>query len=277
MAKKNNLITSDDEPAYFAMIPNWVDEANLTVYAYRLYGHLKRVTGESGKCWQSTATLSTCCNMSRGMISKAKKELADKGLIEIKSIKRPVGGHDYHEIVVRNIWRFNRFFFENIIANSRSERATSSHEPASSQSDTKEYPVKENASNKNHQYIDTAVAVSPYSLPGEKASPVSSRDEADAGRKHPCIQEIKRVTGRYPRKETWNEFIKVWDSHPSENKSSLLIKIYKAWILKGYNPLDYAGWYFDWFGKGTHYQPDDVKLLIEEIGNDDESDLEVDD
>lgn len=58
-----------------------VDDMGLSVHAFRLYAHMKRVAGDSGVCWQSTRTLARACNMSVGKVSGAKKELRAKGLI----------------------------------------------------------------------------------------------------------------------------------------------------------------------------------------------------
>jgi len=90
---------------YRTEIPNLIDDAKLSVYAFRLYVHLKRVTGEHGKCWQSTHTLASICKMSAGRISKAKKELETEGLIQIQKVKDRTGWHD--EITVVDLWRKN--------------------------------------------------------------------------------------------------------------------------------------------------------------------------
>ncbi len=89
---------------YFAMIPHSIDDLNLSVYAYRLYGHLKRVAGEDGKCWQNQSTLAKACNMSTGSIVKAKNELIDSNLIQINKEKSNHGGKPYHLITITDIW-----------------------------------------------------------------------------------------------------------------------------------------------------------------------------
>jgi hypothetical protein len=94
---------------YFTMIPHLVEELDLTPYAFRLYAHLKRVTGENkeGKCWKSTKTLANACRMSAGAISNAKKELENTypPLVRIKSMKKENG--IYHEITIIDIWKTN--------------------------------------------------------------------------------------------------------------------------------------------------------------------------
>jgi len=72
-----------------------MDNTGISVFAYRLYGHLKDIHGE---CSQSTDTLSKICNMSVGKISQAKRELVDRGLIVIKI--RPGSHGPYHSMTV---------------------------------------------------------------------------------------------------------------------------------------------------------------------------------
>lgn len=128
---------------YFCQIPNLVDEMNLTPYSYRLYGHLKRVTGESGKCWQSTSTLAKACNMSAGSISKAKEELENTfpPLIRIVSKERKEGGI-YHEIVITDIWKINHDFGAGKPVHLVKAGLNSPDELARSPHETKNTPIK---------------------------------------------------------------------------------------------------------------------------------------
>lgn len=104
-----NLINEQTpDRKYFTIIPNIVDDLNLSAAAFRLYVHLKRVAGESGKCWQSTTTLAEHCGLSRHTVIRAKKELEAANLIEIAAKKRPDGGMPYHEIKIVDIWRHNQ-------------------------------------------------------------------------------------------------------------------------------------------------------------------------
>jgi len=91
--------------AYFTMIPNMVDDADLSAYAFRLYVHLKRVAGETVQCWQSQDSLEKACRMSNRTIVKAKRELINAGLIQIEV--RPVNGHSGHLITINDIWNKN--------------------------------------------------------------------------------------------------------------------------------------------------------------------------
>ncbi len=97
---------------FFAMIPNLVDDLDLTPYAFRLYVHLCRVVGHGGKCWQSTETLAAACHMSTGSVVKAKRELAnmrvgDKSLIYVIAVPGVEPGRAYHTVYVNDIWAAN--------------------------------------------------------------------------------------------------------------------------------------------------------------------------
>jgi hypothetical protein len=86
MTDPTRVVDAGDLRLYRTEIPNLIDDMNLSVYAFRLYVHLKRVAGASneGACWQSTRTLATHCGMSASKVSESKQELVDAGLIEIE-------------------------------------------------------------------------------------------------------------------------------------------------------------------------------------------------
>lgn len=133
--------------SHFTMIPHLVDDMELSPHAVRLYLHLKRVAGENGECYQSTATLSKACRMSSGMISKAKKELMTTmpTLIAVALTNNPHGGMEHHEITILNVWGENRkqYTSSQYEQQVHNMNVTSSHdELASSQYETKNTPVK---------------------------------------------------------------------------------------------------------------------------------------
>ena len=101
-----NRISDEGDPRkYYSTIPHVVDDAKLSVYAYRLYGHIKRVAGDEGNCYQGTRTLALSCGMSTGSVSSAKKELVKEGLIKIT--KKQGNGGVYDSIIIQDIWSKN--------------------------------------------------------------------------------------------------------------------------------------------------------------------------
>jgi hypothetical protein len=100
---KTEVKDAGDLRRYRTEIPNIVDDSDLSVYAFRLYVHLKRVAGETGVCWQGTRTLATACKMSVGKVSDAKAELAKAGFIFIS----PGEGDSSDKITIADLWREN--------------------------------------------------------------------------------------------------------------------------------------------------------------------------
>ena len=89
MSTDNRILDNGDERKFFALIPNMIDELELSPYAVRLYLHIKRRTGEvrGGVCFETSSNIAKICKMSTGSVSKAKKELKAAGLISIASKK----------------------------------------------------------------------------------------------------------------------------------------------------------------------------------------------
>lgn len=78
----------------FTLVPNWVDSLDLTPYAFRLYIHLLRTAQrEGGVSYETTRELADACSMSTGTVSKAKRELKDKGLIRLFWWQDEAGRH----------------------------------------------------------------------------------------------------------------------------------------------------------------------------------------
>jgi len=98
------------ERKYWTQLPNKIDDDNLDPYEFRLYVHLKRVAGDSGRCWQNTQTLASHCRMSAGKVSQAKQALASKGLIYINTGKSD-RGKPYHVITIVDIWPQNMLLY----------------------------------------------------------------------------------------------------------------------------------------------------------------------
>lgn len=105
-------------PHYRVELPILLDDMNLSVYAFRLYVHLKRVAERSdeGSCWESARTLASACNMSSGQVSKAKDELEQQGLItrHPKVLRGGIGD----DITIVDIWprNFERYAPERKVA-----------------------------------------------------------------------------------------------------------------------------------------------------------------
>lgn len=135
---------SSDLRRYRTELPNLIDDIGLSVYAYRLYGHFKRVCGASpdGRCWQNTRTLAEHCRMSVGQVSKAKQELIAYGLISID--KQPHPTKPASDVVTLvDIWMVNMMAYApgQEDACSSGEQACSQSEQPCSSGETKKEPM----------------------------------------------------------------------------------------------------------------------------------------
>ena len=86
-------------------------DMELSPSAFKLYVYLKRVAGESGKCWKSTRRLASDCRMSKPTVIKAKRELEEKELVSVIERTHPNNGYSYHEIRIVDVWRKNLDIF----------------------------------------------------------------------------------------------------------------------------------------------------------------------
>jgi DNA-binding Lrp family transcriptional regulator len=104
MPQQTQRITSE-EVRYFAMIPNMADD-ELTVYEYRLYGHYRRVVGDSGnKCLERTRTTAQKLGISPSTVVKARYALQDKGYIRLES--RRLHNYERLDVILCDIWPQN--------------------------------------------------------------------------------------------------------------------------------------------------------------------------
>jgi DNA-binding MarR family transcriptional regulator len=119
VTKRVDVIDAGDLRKYRTEIPNSVDDMGLSVYAFRLYVHFKRVAGDGGQCYQGTRKLAEHCGMAIGMVVKAKRELEERGLIRITPGERNTNTPD--TIVIVDIWRENFTRFSQSATRSRGE------------------------------------------------------------------------------------------------------------------------------------------------------------
>jgi len=240
---------------YYSQIPNIVDLMGLSPHAYRLYGHLRKVAGESGKCWQSTRTLALACNMSGGMISKSKQELEQvyPPLIRIESKSFDRGA--YHEIAITDIWLINHAFFvgESVtikrtdgIAFHNMNEWRSQYEQDRSQYETKNNPVKKNPTPADFELeVQTPAEHNPDEIKLTKAQiraarPAKKGDMVDAylrfgndaiyaARLEELTARIKRgLGGRDVASEAGRQFVKFVDER--EQKRGQMWERFTQWM-----------------------------------------------
>jgi len=233
--KTEEVKVTDEGRGNFTIIPNIVDDMGLSLIAFRLYVHLKRVAGDNGDCYQSTQTLAEKCGMGVGTISKAKQELQSAGLIKIQS--RAKENTHYHNITIANIWRENaeKYVKANSpdeIPSSPDEQACSPSEFACSPSETIKNPINKNPINKS----------------------VSS-DKADGNPHREMLVALASLSGFD---------IKLHGGRLGKSAKKLISAGYSLELIK--NAYSAGGWWYknDWRGqKGEMPTPEQI---IETIG-----------
>lgn len=114
------LYPSENEKNILAnstLIPNLIDDMDLSPYAVRLYIRLKRRVKQnkdgstSGVATDSTKTLAKACKMSPAMVTRAKRELVNAGLIIVTKRKGTHGEWDKDVITILNIWQANKIYY----------------------------------------------------------------------------------------------------------------------------------------------------------------------
>jgi len=125
---KHSVSDDGDPRKYYAAIPNIVLTLGLNVYELALYVYLKKVAGESGTCWQSTATIARELSIGSGTVSRTKALLAQpratlggKALITVTT-EIQNGGNPNHAITITDIWPENMA----ALSRARAEKSTRS-------------------------------------------------------------------------------------------------------------------------------------------------------
>lgn len=112
---KQTVRDNGDGRKWFTMLPNICDD-DMDAYAYRLYGHYKRVCGEDGECWEATRTTAKACKMGPATVVKYRNWLKEHKWIEVEYPQR---SGDAMTVTLLDKWAEN---FERNRARSRSER-----------------------------------------------------------------------------------------------------------------------------------------------------------
>lgn len=257
---ENYIQTQETPRNYFTMLPNLVDDLDLDPYEFRLYCHLRRVSGERGACWQSTATLAEACKMSAGKVSQAKQKLATVGLIAIEE-RRTDGGIN-HVITVADIWEQNSVHQMNALAKESVHQVNANAESVH-QMNAERSPgeTKKNPSKKNHEEKD------------KEAKPVSGDDGALRAQPPDFLPDlfalsITEIKVQQFAREQYQAIFEAERARGDAARRSLLKYIEQKLSLNN-EPAIVA------FRDETHYYPQDTwKLrIVEQVGRNGKVDL----
>lgn len=76
---------------YFAIVPEWVLDADISANAIRLYAVLNRYANDRGRAWPSRRTLADRLRVSASTIDRAKDELVGIGALTVEARVSPAG------------------------------------------------------------------------------------------------------------------------------------------------------------------------------------------
>lgn len=89
-----------DADEYFTMIPEWVLYGNISAYAVRLYGTLRRHADQQGKCFPSRRRLAEFGRMSESTLDRSMKELVELGALRIEHRQTDDGNYTSNRYTV---------------------------------------------------------------------------------------------------------------------------------------------------------------------------------
>lgn len=104
MTESNQMISAD---AYFAIIPEWVLDADITSPAVRLYAVLRRYADQNGNCFPTRKTLATRVKVSEATVDRLLKELQGIGALVVRNRKAESGAYTssmYTVVTVRGVY-----------------------------------------------------------------------------------------------------------------------------------------------------------------------------
>jgi hypothetical protein len=86
---------------YFAMIPEWVLDADISAQAVRLYCVLRRYADQAGRCYPSRKRIAERMNVSSATVDRAAQELVGIGALHIRQRYNPdTNEHTSNEYLV---------------------------------------------------------------------------------------------------------------------------------------------------------------------------------
>jgi hypothetical protein len=87
-------VDRSDEPTF---IHSELDEAGLSVFAFRIYCHLKRRSGKNGFAWPGSVTMARVCIMGKNSVLAAVAELEGRGMLRVeRCAKGSLESNTYH-------------------------------------------------------------------------------------------------------------------------------------------------------------------------------------
>lgn len=114
MEQNISIEDNSGDKEFFTIIPNFILNHS-THWDREVYIQMKRIAGESGKCYMSLPKLATRCGMGKERLNKSIKYLIDHKWIKFAG-KTPIqtkGGTQFSNTYkIENIWKLNTKFYK---------------------------------------------------------------------------------------------------------------------------------------------------------------------
>jgi hypothetical protein len=107
-----DVITSDiNEPNFYALLPNMVEELLTDAYERSLYWHYRKITGDVGTCFEGAAKTAEKSGMGITKFREVRQSLNDKGLIRLTKRKNEKTQQwDSYHVRIVPVWHLNNFY-----------------------------------------------------------------------------------------------------------------------------------------------------------------------
>ena len=112
ISQPTQVTDAGDLRKYRTELPNLIDDLGLSMFAYRLYGHLKRRAGPDGTTIEGLRSMARHCQMAVGPALTARRELIDRNLIAVEEVITAKGKFD--RITLADIWEQNFLHYAEI-------------------------------------------------------------------------------------------------------------------------------------------------------------------
>lgn len=225
--ENQEIFSSVDLRKWRIEIPNLIDDSGLDPYAFRLLIHYYRV----GNCYEGTRFTAEKCNMSVGQVVESRRVLESMGFIIMKKEQG-----ETIKIHVVDKWEENFVTYSSTKRRKRTNKNEGVH------------TVNASVHTVNERINTLRTTAAKRTLPRQQASP---KPKGDDKTKHPAIQAIFKITGRFPRLDQYDVLIEILGDKPDFPKME---KCWKEWRReknnkKPYSPTNY-GWLTDWYHNG---------------------------
>ena len=109
------LIEGDGGRKYFTMLPNILDDSDLTPHAFRLLVHYYRVCGGYNSCYEGVRVTAKRTHMSVGTVSKCRRDLEKAGWVRLRSEQYKNRPSPTLVVSLTDRWKENLMAYETVV------------------------------------------------------------------------------------------------------------------------------------------------------------------